>query len=306
MELEWIAQLRRDKRGTHLGDDAAILGNQLYSVDTLTEGVDFLLHEVSPQRIGRKALAVNLSDIAAMGGIPTAVLVSVVLPLHDSKWAPLDLAQELYLGMEPLLDKYSLILAGGDTNCWDGGLVISITAIGKVGTNGAIRRSGGCPNDVILVTGPLGGSILRHQFDFEPRIRESDYLNTHYDIHAAIDLSDGLSLDLHRLAAESKLGAILKSASIPISDDARVTAAKSGRSPLEHALSDGEDFELLLCLPRSEAELLIKKQPLEELFGVTLFEIGTLTEDKRIQIEDEFGVFAPLSPNGFIHGSHFR
>lgn len=305
MELEWIKQLRQQTKKEFIGDDAAVIdlkGQTVLTVDMLTEGVDFLLSEHCTKRIGRKALAVNLSDIAAMGAIPTAVLIALALPKNPSNGlGVLELAEQLYTGMKPLLEKYHVDLIGGDTNSWDGGLVLSITALGRTISKGPLRRNGAKAGDAILVTGPLGGSLLRHQFDFEPRIFESLYLNEHHEIHAAIDISDGLSLDLHRLATESRLGAILDAEAIPITSDAVEMSKISGKLPLQHALSDGEDFELLLAVPENEAKLLIEKQPLKDRYGTTLYRIGTLTGENDFLLE-ESGVRIPLIPEGFQHG----
>ncbi len=290
MESEWIEHLRRRPGTELLGDDAALLGDQLVTVDMLTEGVDFLLAQTPAEWIGRKALAVNLSDIAAMAGVPKSFLVSVALP----KSGGLQLAERLYSGMEPFVERYDLTLVGGDTNTWDGGLVISVTVLGQATRHDILKRSAGRPDDRILVTGPLGGSILRKQFFFEPRVPEALFLNEHFDIHAAMDISDGLALDLHRLAAESGVGATLDSASIPVSRDAC-------RTSLDHALSDGEDFELLLTTSPQEAQKILECQPLQKSFGVTLYDIGCLTAEPGLRIIDADGVLQTLEPRGFLH-----
>jgi thiamine-monophosphate kinase len=296
METEWIKRLR-NRTGTELlGDDAAVLDDTMITVDMLTEGIDFVLGKVDPQWIGRKALAVNLSDIAAMGGIPTDIVVAVALPKLP-KSEGIQLAEQLYNGMEPLMRKYSLTLAGGDTNTWNNGLVISITVLGRVTPHGVLRRGGGKPNDRILVTGMLGGSILEHQFLFEPRIFEALYLNEHFNLHAAIDISDGFSLDLHRLAVESGLGATVYEKSIPVSPAAFRLSQQTGRTPLEHALADGEDFELLLAVPPDEAQKLLALQPLREHFNVILYPVAELTPESGLRFTDG----TVFIPQGFEH-----
>ncbi|MDR1142521.1 MAG: hypothetical protein LBL62_12585, partial [Planctomycetaceae bacterium] len=156
---------------------------------------------------------------------------------------------------------------------------------------------GGKPNDRILVTGLLGGSILEHQFLFEPRIFEALYLNEHFNLHAAIDISDGFSLDLHRLSVESGLGATVYEKSIPVSLAAVQLSQQTGRTPLEHALSDGEDFELLLAVPPEEAEKLLALQPLRERFNVTLYSVAELTPEPGLRFTDG----TVLRPQGFEH-----
>ncbi len=314
MELNFINQLRnRINSGKPnprvllgIGDDAAILDTRgestVLTVDLLTEGVDFLLNEVEPRLIGRKALAVNLSDLAAMAAVPTAVLVAVALPKDRAE----TLAPQLLEGMTPLLRKYDVALIGGDTNTWDGGLVVSVTAIGHVTKRGPLTRGGAKPGDRILVTGPLGGSILRHQFLFEPRVEEALFLNEHFDIHAAIDISDGLSLDLARLAAESGTGAVIDAHHVPVSEDAKMLAAQragtpGAKSPLEHALCDGEDFELLLAVPPGEAKRLIEMQPLTTVTGVTLTVLGECVAEPGQWLRDEHGAMQKITPRGFEH-----
>ena len=305
MEAELLKHIRSLPGTELIGDDAAVIGDRLVTVDMLTEGVDFLLAETDPLWIGRKALAVNLSDIAAMGGVPRWIFVAVALPQNPvvplrstsgSLGDALELAEQLLTGMKPLIDKYNLVLAGGDTNTWDDGLVISITVIGCVPEWGVFRRSGGKAGDRIFVTGKLGGSILRHQFHFEPRIDEALHLNEHYEVHAAIDISDGLTLDLHRLVTESQLGATLYESKIPIAEDAFTLSQQSGRLPLEHALSDGEDFELLFTVSPQEAEKLLSVQPFE------LYVIGELTAETGLRMVMADGAIEPLLPRGFEHG----
>jgi len=310
MELEFLRRIRPHVLTPNpevllgIGDDAAILAasgsETVLTVDLLTEGVDFLLEKADPVLIGRKALAVNLSDLAAMAAVPTAILVAVALPKTDrvtgvGTLSPLELGERLFEGIRTLAGQYEVAIIGGDTNTWDGGLVLSITAIGRTTEHGATRRGGAKPGDRIFVTGPLGGSILGHQFTFEPRVREALYLNAYYDIHAAMDISDGLSLDLSRLAAESGCTAVLWEAAIPISDDAR--RMNDASTPLEHALYDGEDFELLLTVSPQTAEALLRERPFP------LYEIGEITAagSTPIRILSKDGTLHDDVPRGFLH-----
>ncbi len=178
MELAFIDWLRSrlppsQCLGIGPGDDAALVhlpGRQLIAtVDMLTDGVDFDLRRDDPRRVGRKALAVNLSDLAAMAARPLAALVAVTLPRVDAA----TLARELYEGLLPLAEAYQVAIAGGDTNTWDGPLAISVTMLGTPSASGPVTRSGARPGDQLLVTGALGGSLLGHHFDFEPRVREA-------------------------------------------------------------------------------------------------------------------------------------
>ncbi len=206
-----------------IGDDCAILGvgepsEILVTTDMLMDGRHFRLEQDGPEAVGYKAMGVNLSDIAAMAGIPRAAVVAVALPQGNA----VEVAQGLHAGLSALADRFGVDLVGGDTNAWDGPLVIAVTVLGQATARGAVRRSGARPGDVILVTGPLGGSLVsgRHLRP-EPRIAEALALNEAAPIHAMIDLSDGLSSDLGHILDESGgLGAILDAAAIPIHADA--------------------------------------------------------------------------------------
>src|SRR5262245_19688112 len=173
------------------GDDAAALhwpsGKPLLvTTDMLLEGSCFRLAEAGPRRVGRKAMAVNLSDIAAMAGIPRSAVVSVGLPRSGGQ----AIAEELFLGINELASEFEASIVGGDTNSWDGPLVISVTVLGTAGTKGPVTRSGAEPGDWLFVTGPLGGSILGHHLEFTPRIREALALHERLNLHAMIDISD--------------------------------------------------------------------------------------------------------------------
>lgn len=305
MEAEFLAWLH-ERLPAHprlmlgIGDDAAILDMSsrpqcVVTVDLLTEDVDFRLGEVSPERIGRKALAVSLSDLAAMAARPLAAVVALALP----KSGALPLAQGLYRGLLALADEYQVAIAGGDTNTWDGRLVIGVTAIGEVTERGPLRRSGGQPGDAIIVTGEFGGSIAGKHFDFQPRVDEALALATRYDLHAGMDVSDGLSLDLSRLAAAGGCGAVLEIESVPIAPAARRLAMSlaDGVTPLEHALGDGEDFELLLAAPPDEARRMADEQPLD----VRLTIVGQMVAERGLWQIDAAGRRAPLAPRGWQH-----
>lgn len=306
MEAALIAELRQ-RIGPHplvrlgIGDDAAVLAtaglpDTVLTVDLLTEGVDFRLEEATPQRIGRKALAVNLSDLAAMAAQPLAAVVALALPQQ----AGFELALGLYEGMIPLAEQFHLAIAGGDTNSYPGPLVVSVTALGTVTAAGPLTRQGAQPGDRILVTGAFGGSILGRHFEFTPRVHEALELVRGHRVHAGIDVSDGLSLDLARLCQESHCGAEVAVDRIPIHPDAYRLAEHlaDGSSPLDHALADGEDFELILAVPRDDARRLIGQQPL----SVPLTDIGRFVETPGLWQCGPQGV-RPLRPRGYEH--HF-
>jgi thiamine-monophosphate kinase len=277
------------------GDDAAILdlppgAPLVVTTDMLLDGSCFRLAEAGPRLVGRKAMAVNLSDIAAMAARPTAAVVSAGLPRAGGR----ALAEELYLGMREIADAFACPIAGGDTNSWDGPLVLSVTLLGLATERGPVLRRGARPGDWLFVTGPLGGSILGKHLTFTPRIREALELHAAVDLHAMIDLSDGLAADVHHLCVESGCGAVLHAEAIPISADAG--RMPDARPPLEHALSDGEDFELAFTVAPADGRRLLATQPVA---GITLVHIGAMI-DAGYWLE-EAGQRRPLEAKGYVH-----
>lgn len=276
------------------GDDTAVLRPgtrpQLVTTDMLLEGSCFLLEgpgSATPPQIGRKAMAVNLSDIAAMAGVPTAAVVSLGLPRKRGR----ALGEELFLGLREVADAFGVAIVGGDTNSWDGPLVVSVTLLGEATERGPVTRRGARPGDWLLVTGAFGGSILGKHLNFTPRVREAQRLHERADLHAMIDISDGLAADVHHLCEESGCGAVLRAESIPLTAEAsRIT---DGRTPLEHALGDGEDFELALAVSPDDARTLLAHS------GVALTHIGEFVE-AGLWLE-EGGVRRALEPKGYVH-----
>ena len=320
--VRWLSErLPQSKNLTlPMGDDGALLAPTATDInpaqivattDLLSDGIDFRLGEVDPQRIGRKALAVNLSDLAAMAARPLAVVMASALPSQSSAgWLPakydsqpdrpqgvLELAKSLYEGMLPLAERFNVPIAGGDTNLHDGPLVLSGTALGTVTREGPLTRSGGQPGDRLLVTGTVGGSLAAHQFDFTPRIEEALQLNAAYELHAGLDISDGLAIDAARLATSSGCGAAIDLDRLPIS-----AAAHLLDNPVEHALADGEDFELLLAVPPQEAVRLLAEGPL----ACGLTDIGELVSQTGLWQRSADGKLAPLAATGWLHGQPHR
>ena len=275
-----------------IGDDCAVLGGfvgePLVTVDLLMDGVHFRLIEAGPAAVGRKAMGVNLSDIAAMAGVPTSAVVAVALPRRRAG----EVARGLVEGLDEMAQRFGVEVVGGDTNAWDGPLVICITVLGHATARGPVLRSGARPGDAILVTGPLGGSLSGRHLSPNPRVREALAIHERVPIHAMIDLSDGLSSDLgHILAASGGLGATLKN--VPIHPDVPADA----RAPIDHALDDGEDFELCLCLDPADASLLLDAPPP----GVELYRVGTVEARPGLRVLDADGTPCPRGPGGFDH-----
>jgi thiamine-monophosphate kinase len=295
--IDWV----RDRTPKHSnvalgpGDDTAVVrfasgSNVLVTTDMLLDGSCFILAEAGPRRVGRKAMAVNLSDIAAMAGKPVAAVVSVGLPRAGGR----SLGEELYGGLREVADAFETAIVGGDTNSWDGPLVISVTLLGEPTGRGPVKRIGAKPGDWLLTTGPFGGSILGRHLDFEPRIREAIRLHELADLHAMIDVSDGLAADVWHLCAESGVGAVLKAEAIPVSDAAR--AMNDGRTALDHALVDGEDFELVFAVSPADGRRLIESQPVA---GIQLAAIGEFVQ-AGLWLESA-GTRQALEQRGYVH-----
>ncbi len=234
------------------GDDCAVIdlgapdSLVLFKTDAVVGGIHFL-PETPPEKVGHKALARCLSDIAAMGGTPVAALVTIALPAdYDPAYI-----EAIYAGLKALAQRHHTAIAGGETTTNPGRILISISLLGTVPRGQAVLRSGARAGDAIFVTGELGGSINGRHLDFEPRLAEGRWLAGHFSIHAMLDISDGLAGDLPHLLKASRVGAELLARAIPISRAARA-AAKSqtaAKPALLAALTDGEDFELLFALP---------------------------------------------------------
>ncbi len=254
-ERALIERLRRRlKDGTHvacgIGDDAAVVqipgaaDDLVLTSDAVLERRHFQAGD-APESIGHKAIGRALSDLAAMGASPRWALLDLVA--HPD----MDVVQleRLYDGLARLADRHGLAIIGGDTTSGER-LDLHVFAIGAVPSGKALLRSGARPGDVLCVTGALGGSILGHHLAFEPRVREGQWLRDWAT--AMIDLSDGLATDAHHLALASNVEVELDAARIPLSPDA--TRMPSPLSALEHALTDGEDFELLFSVPAARVD----------------------------------------------------
>jgi thiamine-monophosphate kinase len=295
--IDWIRSRMPAHPGVPIGigDDAALvrLGHSdcLITVDMLMDGVDFWLHETEPSAVGHKALAASLSDIAAMAGKPTAAVIAVSLPKSGGR----QLGERIHAGISALASEFQVAIVGGDTNSWEGPLVICCTVLGLPTGKGPVRRDGAKAGDWIMVTGDLGGSILGKHLKFRPRVREALALHQAVDLHAMIDISDGLAADLHHILTESGVGATIRAADVPISEAAQ--RFDDLRSPLEHALSDGEDFELLFTVSPDDGLHLCNYPPRD----VTLSHIGEITAERICTLIDTDGRQVPLPPLGWVH-----
>jgi thiamine-monophosphate kinase len=286
------------------GDDCAVLDFGLpdrlllFKTDAVVEGIHFQ-SDTPPEKIGHKALARCLSDIAAMAGSPTAALVTLALP---EQFEPARI-EKIYDGMNALAHKHDVAIVGGETTTNPGRTLISVSLLGHVPRGKATLRSGAEIGDAIFVTGELGGSLAGWHLDFEPRLAEARWLAQHFSIHAMMDLSDGLAGDLRHISKASRVGAELMTSSIPISREAKLAsrAETSAKPPLLAALTDGEDFELLLTVARKDAVPLLdawKKQ----FPKLALTCIGKIIASEGIHLRDKQGA-RPLDVHGYEHFS---
>ena len=306
-EFELIAKLTKslptnENVLTGAGDDCAVLDFGLpeklflFKTDAIVEGIHFT-RETPPEKIGRKALARCLSDIAAMAGTPNAALVTIALP---EKFEP-NFVTKIYDGLNLLAKKSGVAIVGGETTTNPGGILISIALLGAVSRGKQILRSGAKAGDAIFVTGELGGSLAEKHLDFEPRLAEARWLAEHFFIHAMIDLSDGLAGDLRHILKASGVGAELLKSAIPVSREAKLAARKSSsaKPAFIAALTDGEDFELLFTVASRNAVKLLdawKKQ----FPKLKLSCIGKIVSGDGILIRDKSGSHK-LNANGYVH-----
>jgi len=307
---------------TGIGDDAAVVEPargtlDVVTTDTLVEGVHFECTFVSSVDLGHKTLAVNLSDLAAMGATPRIAVLSLVLP---PTMAAVDL-DALVNGVLTLADRYGVVLVGGNISRSSGPLVLGMTAIGAVRRRRVLTRSGGRPGDQLWVTGALGAGaaglacLLRHPTTGtpdgdpelvgcvtryrrpEPRVRIGTLLGRSRAASAAVDLSDGLADGLRQLARSSGVGAIVNAADVPVDTAARRWFEQHGHDPLAAAIAGGDDYELLVAVPRANRRRFQAITCLTR--GVQMTRIGELTKAPDVVVRTDAGD-QPL-PVGYEH-----
>lgn len=294
--IEWVRERSRAHSSLliGIGDDMAVVAaNQgvfLVATDLLLDSVHFDSHVHTAHQIGRKAAARALSDCAAMAVRPVTILVSLVLPRGETHIDPAELMGSLMQTSR----QFGAEVAGGDTARWSGPLAIDVvvTAEPYPGIS-PVLRSGARAGDRLWTTGPLGGSILGHHLEFTPRIEESRTIAERLGpgLHAMLDISDGLTLDLGRMCRASGVGAQLDEIMLDdvVTDDARSCADRDGVSPLDHALSDGEDYELLLAVA-----------PDSNVDGLGLYPLGSIVAD-GLAFKDRHGQVKCIEPRGYVH-----
>ena len=287
-----------------IGDDAAIFktkkGLQVLTTDCLVEGDHFNREWFSPFQIGMKAIEINVSDIAAMGGLPKYALVSIALP----RTLGVEFVDRLYEGMWKTCDKYKIEIIGGNmTHCEK--IVISITLTGEVDKKNLCLRSGAKPGDLIFVSGQLGNGraglrLFQERIDgfklvkksyLEPKARLKTALDISSLVNSMIDVSDGLSPEVKHICSRSNCGAIIYKDKIPISEEVRDAAKKLGEDEYDYALFGGEDFELVYT---------VYEENFEKVNG---FLVGKITKDKKIRLFSD-GKEESIEDKGYDHFSN--
>ena len=318
IKKECIASLKGVIKG--IGDDCAVFGPYsgrvlLFTTDMLVEDIHFLMDKITPYQLGWKAIAVNLSDIAAMGGRPLFILLSLGIPVEMN----VELIQDIYKGMKDICEHYRVNILGGDTVASPDKLIINISLIGDAKEKEVIYRSGARPGDKIYLTGNVGDSaaglkILKTEIS-PPNSIGSHFIKVHNEpkplietgriiatsglASAMIDLSDGLLSDLGHICKESGVGAMLFRSKIPLSSELKLLASLANFNPLDIALSGGEDYLLLVTVPEEkiqDLELLFKdKKP------SPLYLIGEIREKEGIGMVNDDGSIEEIVLRGFNH-----
>ena len=278
-----------------IGDDMAQVcagkdGTVLITTDMLLDGVHFDLEQCTLEEACYKAMAASLSDCAAMATVPLCAVVAVSLPVDFGE----DELKRIHAGIIDAGNRFGCELIGGDITKWKDvaqRFAVNVTMLSKPsGYHPPVRRSGAKDGDVVCVTGRLGGSIRGRHLHFTPRVAEALALTKAALVHAMIDVTDGLSVDLNRICKQSKVGAMLEMEQLPISDAARDTD-----DPYNAVFNDGEDFELLFTLSPAEYE------KIRDLADVEVIRIGTVTDTMKIQALWEDGRIIDIMPDGFDH-----
>ena len=326
-EFALIARLQRFLQapaGSHviksIGDDCAVLqpspeSELILTTDSQEEGVHYRLDWSTPEDIGWRCLAINVSDIAAMAGWPLGAVVALSLPPE------LDVAfvDGLYTGIQDASRHMACPIIGGNITKTTGRVSVTITVLGEVPKGQAIYRSGAQPGDGIWVTGPLGGAkagleaLLKPDAVREvptayalacyrrpqPRLREAQFLRQRATLHSLLDLSDGLSGDLRHICEASGVGAQIEASAIPIHEDTRRIAHALQADPLLFALHGGEDFELCLTAPPMQIEPI--RADFEQQFQRSLARVGTVRRGEDVTLQQSDGSEVALPTQGYDH-----
>ncbi|MCU0607458.1 MAG: thiamine-phosphate kinase, partial [Candidatus Edwardsbacteria bacterium] len=321
-EFGLIERIRTAQRGANrsvilgIGDDAAAFALSrgtvgLVTTDTLADRTHFDLRYTTYRDLGWKAMAANLSDIAAMGGRPLLAVVALTLTDRQSVRD----VDELYRGMRALGQRHGVTIAGGDV-VRGKELSLTIAVIGECRRGNLGLRSGARPGDAVLVTGTLGasraglellrnaqwkmknGKSVRKHLRPEPRVREGLVLAKRFKLHGMIDISDGLAPELHHLAAGSRAGIVIDQGALPVADEAVAASRRTGKDPADYCLHGGEEYELLFTLPLADA---VKARSLLEGSGTRCTIIGQVVRGRGVRTIGRDGRRRALPAEGYAH-----
>ena len=319
-EFNFISKIRASSVLSKIGDDAAVLPKDLrtdlvITTDLLVEDIDFKLEWAKPEFLGHKALAVSLSDIAAMGAKPVWAMLSIGIPAQVWKT---DFVEKFYDGWFALAEKFGVELVGGDVSKTPDKIVIDSIVAGEVKKGKAVLRSTAKVGDLIFVTGELGGAavglqmlekgekfetspykhLLLRQLAPNPRTEIGQLLSAKNLATSMIDLSDGLSSDLAHICQESKVGARIYAERIPIDKNLREFSSEN-LNLLNFALNGGEDFELLFTVnPKNQKKILQLKNELKTDAFTCIGKTTKMTEIIELISNDETQI---LTPKGYRH-----
>jgi thiamine-monophosphate kinase len=302
-----------------IGDDCSVCRSSpdrvtLLTTDMLVEGVHFQREKIPPYKLGRKSIAVNLSDIAAMGGTPKEALVSIAIP--DT--VRVDTLDAIYEGMKSMAREFDVNLVGGDTTASPSHLVINVALVGEAREEEVLYRSGARHKDVVFLTGPVGASaagldillenrpfdgqdaLLEAHLDPHPHVREGRIIAGLGVAHSLIDVSDGLAGDLGHICTDSRVGAIIEEARIPTTGLFRAYCEHFGLDPTRLATHVGEDYVLLGTVPEKSADKIEKAL---ESGGCEFFRIGRIVEGPGVSLLAPDGSLGEIKPSGWDHFS---
>jgi len=271
-----------------IGDDTAVLKYKkdrylLFTSDMLLEGRHFYRSQ-GGYRVGKKSLSASISDIAAMGGEPGSMLISLGAPPSLS----VKYIDEVYRGIRDVAKRFKIDLAGGDTIA-SSRIIINIALLGEVEKKNLVLRSGAKQGDAIFVTGTIGGALKGRHLEVTPRLKEARFLVKRFKVHSMIDVSDGLIADLGHILASSRAGSVIYEKQIPLSRHAK------GFGP---AIREGEDFEIVFTMSGNEGDRLMKVWP----FKTRLSRIGEICERRKgLCVVRESGKREKIRPTGYSH-----
>jgi thiamine-monophosphate kinase len=314
------AIVRKDHVIKAIGDDAAAFIQPageviLVTTDMMVERVHFLRDATSGFNLGYKSLAVNLSDIAAMGASAREAFISIAIPENCS----IEYIEDIYKGIKKLAAGFQVNLLGGDTTGSQKDLVINVMVVGSAPKEEILYRSGAKNGDIIFCTGYLGDSragchLIINKIEGEseafkalknahliprPYLREGKFLARCGGVNAAIDISDGLSSDIGHILEQSQVGAKIYTEKIPVSENLKTFCRLFNFDPVRYAVAGGEDYVLLFTAAPDQAKKVVREY--RQNFNVLLFEIGKITDSNELELEFPNGKKELITANGWNH-----